>query len=359
MIKTITKVEELLTSILNYFTRAEKTQLNAPYLVNRYRHLNRSEKVRISSKPVFVDRVIVSKGGDQCKLILYDGNNEIFRGILNNEYLHKGKETEPYSIKISTEIQNELFAELYAPRASTHFKLNSISGTTIIDDGSNKTNGTGVNIDDTDWDNSGIVLNSLIFDGVNEYIVADVNDAIFNGTNPFSISMWIARTNTGTDYILAKYSGGKGILWQFTAGDQMWVRLIVAGTIIGIEHYTNLTSTLQHLVLTYDGSQKVEGLKLYLNRNEQRSTVSNTGTFTGDMSNTANMNIFINEALTLSTCIAGTLDDFRIYAEELSPEQVSLIYNYGVGTEEDFNVADVIITYKESILPTQNIGEIN
>lgn len=349
-------VQEILTKILNTLTRAEKTQLDAPYKVNRYRHLYQNGKVTISNKPVFLDKIIVSKGGDQCVLTLFDGNNEIFKGILNDEFLRKGREVEPYNIKISTEIQNELRAELHSPRATSHFKLNAITGSAAEDSGSNDTAGVCKNMANDDWV-SGKLYNCLDFDGVDDYVdCGNVNAAALNGTNPFSISIWVYKETTDTtgySNMVTKYGSGKGLIWQFSSNsDVQWIRLIVSGTIIGIIQGTNLTKNVwHHLVFTYDGSQKVEGMKLYVDRTLQQVYIDNTGTFTGDMTNSADLNIASNEVG--GENFDGKMDDFRFYDVELTSEQVSLIYNQGIGTEEEFNIADVIITYKENIIPTK------
>lgn len=348
------KVEEILTKILNALTRSEKTQLDAPYLVNRYRHLNRSEKVKISSKPVFMDRVIVSKGGDQCVLTLFDGTNEIFKGVLNDEFLRKGNEMEPYSIKISTEIQNELRAELYSPKAVSHYKMNSVTGTVVVDSGSNKSNGVFTNGVNADWV-QGKIFNALNFDGVDAYVdCGNINASLFSASKPLSISVWLYKEgSTGYQYIIAKYDGTKGLVFNFDNNtDILFIRFIVAGTIIGIKCYTNLTlNTWHHVVATYDGSKLATGFRLYVDRTVMATIIANVGTLTGDCSGITDMNIGCSG--TVDNFIDGKIDDLRIYDVVLSSEQVSLIYNQGKGTEEEFNIADVILTYKENIIPTK------
>ncbi len=351
-------VEELLTNIYNALTRAEKTQLDAPYNVNRYRHMNRNEKVTISTKPVFLDKIIVSKGGDQCLLTIWDGTNKIFKGILNAERTYKNIEVEAYTIKIKTEIQNELSAELHSPRATSHFKLNAITGSAAVDSGSIKTAGVLKNMANEDWV-AGKLYNCLDFDGDNDHI--DCNNVnAFDKDNPFSILFWAYQHNyDSTQYFFGKrqVTSEKGYgSFVDNAGYCYFHLLGTPNTLSNILKTKDVFAANQlnlwwHYAFTYDGSEKAEGMKIYRQRYQLPTQITDND-LGGTMVSTTDLNI---GAMRGVNCFDGLIDDFRVYAEELTREQITLIYNSALGTEEEFNIADIILTYKENIIPTQSL----
>jgi len=350
----LTSVEEILTKILNTLTRAEKTQLEAPYLVNRYRHLFQNGKITISTKPVFLDKIIVSKGGDQCVLTIWDGSNEIFKGVLNPERVTKGREIEPYNIKIASEIQNELFAELHSPRASTHYKLNSITGANCINSGTDGIVGVNQNMANDDWV-AGKMGRALDFDGDNDYIDCG-NQGNYDYNEKFSVVFWIyPHTATGTEYLICKRetsgaSKGRGI-YLYPNGLLNFFFTDGAVGDFSNRYLTPLTvNTWVHVVWTYDGSNKAEGMKLYLNGTRRTTNIMTTYAMPGSVA--TSKDLVIGAGHTGGNNFDGLLDDVRIYGEELTPEHAKLLYDSAISKEEEFNVGDVILTYKQNIIPT-------
>ncbi|MBA7494630.1 hypothetical protein ES702_05207 [subsurface metagenome] len=343
------KTEELLGKILKQL--CDQAQLDSPYNVLRYRHLNRNETVEITNRACYLDRVVVNKGGDQCELTIYDGEKIIHEGILSEEFLRKGCNRKPYSFVIGTEINNKLKVKLHIPAAKSHFKLNAITGATATDSGSNKTDGILTNMANEDWV-AGMLHNALDFDGENDYVdCGNVN--AFENDDAFSISFWAYQhDHAATEYFFAKrqVTSEKGYgFWTDTSGKAYFHIIGTPNTnSIIIKTVTNFTlNDWEHYVLTYDGSGSAAGMKIYRNRTLLQTEITNDN-IAGTVVSTTDFNIGCMRGG--GNPFNGLIDDFRIYDEELSSEQVSLIYNQGIGTEEDFNVADITIVYKESVL---------
>jgi len=294
-----------------------------------------------------LDTVVVGKTGDLCKLTIKDDTTTIYEGYLDDQFLRMGLHGVGHTLDFaSMPFDTSLKVELHVPAATTHYKMNSITGSTVIDSGSNATNATCTNMANEDWI-AGMIHNGLDFDSVDDYVTCG-NVNAFETDEPFSIVFWLKQDDhASTEYFFAKrqvtsekgygcFTDNSGIMYFHILGTPNTGSMIV-------KTQTNLTlDDWEHYAITYDGSEDAEGIKIYRNRTLMGTTITDND-IAGTMVSTTAFQVGAMRGS--GNGVDGTIDDFRVYDEELSAEQVSLIYNQGVGTYEDFSLGEVSITY--------------
>jgi hypothetical protein len=126
---------------------------------------------------------------------------------------------------------------------------------------------------------------SLLLDGVNELIKADINAAYnFDINNTFSLSVWIKANTISTvssNFLLAKYSNppARGYYIAVQANKIVFSLQSNGGTngIIVATVNTFNTNQWYNIVATYDGSSFAAGVKIYVNGiNEPIDVTSDT-----------------------------------------------------------------------------------
>jgi hypothetical protein len=188
----------------------------------------------------------------------------------------------------------------------------------------------GIEVDNTNY-TTGLVGQAYDgLNGVNSFIKLPDDDvfSFTDGTNdlPFSISVWLKKSNLQTGYIFNKGVGGQ-LEYQF---------LYFQGSIIfRLNDYRNNSNqvfrqiaysinldptTWYNIVVTYDGLT----LKMYVN-DTSVGTNSENGTYIGMVNGTDNPLISRG-----TTHFDGLIDEFIIYNRELTASEVTDIYNKGL-----------------------------
>ena len=192
---------------------------------------------------------------------------------------------------------------------------------------------------------TGKIDKAFSFNGSSYAKLANEGNFDFEHTDPFSMSMWVYVTNAlsnvcllgkGTTYF--SQNGFYFICYNVGGGNQRfrW-QIISGGSNYEALGTTNVTgNTLYHFACTYDGSSNKNGLKIYMNGSLDSTGSANA--ITGTMKN--------NEQLTVGSNSNGQdpaqfwCDDFRMYNKTLSTDEISEIYNAGLGTESRFRLLD-------------------
>jgi hypothetical protein len=218
------------------------------------------------------------------------------------------------------------------------YKFNETSGTTATDDSGLGNNGTIVN---TLINQTGLIDKCYAFntDGsTDDYVVIPDSDSLSLGSGAFSIEVWV-NPDANFGNIINKYNT--------TTGDLEY-RMILQSGIIQFYIYTDssnwigvsdnsLLGTLswQQIVVTYDGSGDVSGLKIKIDNTPGGSAPFGLGTFTG-MPNTT-QDVYLgqqSENLTGANRYVGEMDILRIWkGYELTDLEITDLYNSGNGTE--------------------------
>ncbi len=175
---------------------------------------------------------------------------------------------------------------------------------------------------------------SLAFDGVDDFVSGgDILN--FERTDAFSISAWVKR-NSINDYqaIVSKMTSSgyyRGYLLNFTLSNVVIFILrnsTVATRFFTVSSTTTITDTNWHnIVVTYDGSSASSGVKIYIDG--VSDTVSASGTLTtGTIINSAPFNIGARNSNNMFA--DGNIDETAIFSSELTPANITSIYNSGV-----------------------------
>lgn len=159
----------------------------------------------------------------------------------------------------------------------------------------------------------------------NQYI--SFGDIIIN-TNPKTISFWVKLDTAGlgtvnhfvnkSEWQATYVPGTKAIYWNQTHSGTAGIWKTPDNSI--------LTSTLYHVVLSYDNSSNLNNAVIYLDGVSQ--DITETSTPTGSASSDAGIPLHIGSPYTYtSKSIDGHIHDLRIYNRILSPAEVATIYS--------------------------------
>ena len=182
---------------------------------------------------------------------------------------------------------------------------------------------------------TGVINQGFSLNGVNQYVnLGNVFDN--DGTQNLSISAWIYRDTTSTQSIFSRFpSAGdlKGYDLHVVGNKiRFYIGQLFPTNCIIVEASTVLsTSTFYNVVVTYDGSKSVSGVKIYINGTLQTlSTIYDV--FTGSSS-----------AVTASTTIGsraggslffnGIVDEIAPFNDILTQSEVTELYNSGSGLQ--------------------------
>jgi hypothetical protein len=223
-----------------------------------------------------------------------------------------------------------------------HFKMNDTSGTTVVDSSGNGYNGTSAR-DTSLMTVAGKINTALQFDGTDDIIyVPHAMTPAFS--SDFTINFWMKPANispTTEEGIFGVQQAGSGILniYQLTGLNGIDASYVPDGA----EGITNLTVPLFNsgdspswkmitLVVSQVDPNHVQG-KMYVNGvlgaisnldYEKMLTWSTTHQpQLGDMDPIGGGSVRYN----------GVIDDFRVYNEALSAEEINSLWNNGNGTE--------------------------
>ena len=156
-----------------------------------------------------------------------------------------------------------------------------------------------------------------------------------NGTDSFTFSFWIKRGSTNNEIIISKqvnsgsYNGFETSLISnkirvFLGSFQSptaYLQVISTNTITG--------SDWKNVVITYDGSQNVNGFNIYINKVPETLVTLQNITPSGIL-NSANFQISGRSGLTLYD---GYISNLSYWNTDLTPAQVTEIYNQGLPSD--------------------------
>lgn len=166
---------------------------------------------------------------------------------------------------------------------------------------------------------------AIQFDGSSHAIFG--NTADFDGTKPFSISVWIYPTQSNGMAILSKMDE----VDSFRGYDLLLENGKITSHII--HHWpdnalkvstqnTVAKDTWSHVALTYDGSQKATGIKIYINGQPSGLDVLNN-----NLRNTTSTNKPFHLGLReKSLPFHGQIDELMIFQGQLQPENINEIF---------------------------------
>lgn len=215
----------------------------------------------------------------------------------------------------------------------SYWKLDEASGTILDSHGSNDGTLTGATYGAT-----GVINDAIDFDGTGDYItISDVLDFDYN--EPFSIQCWYKPNSASTDnhFLVAKQESGGNFrgyaLWRGGSGQNHRLLFELVSTpsnLLSFKGTTQLTNTSKwyHIVATYDGSDAVSGMTLYIDG----SSESSTGTTDSLSTTTVNAVDLVIGARGTGQETDGVLDEVGIWSRELSASDVTTLYNSGSGT---------------------------
>jgi hypothetical protein len=181
----------------------------------------------------------------------------------------------------------------------------------------------------------------LIYSDNDRFTFADES-----GDLPFSVSLWFRATSfssSGNWFFSKRPSSGTGAEYQFhlTAGQRVVFALFSEGSLSTFlrceaNSFAILADTWYHVVYTYDGSGSENGMKIYINGNEQATLKTQTGTYS-KMINTSQSFAFFRLQASISTSHIGSIDELGVWkGVELNQNQIDIIYNSGTGKQPPF-----------------------
>ena len=178
-------------------------------------------------------------------------------------------------------------------------------------------------------------LKSISLDGVDDFVtMGDVLD--FERTSAFSISAWVKRGGTGVnDTVVSKMeSSGNFRGYLLFISSTNLVKFVLRNVNTSSNRlFVDSTSTItdtnwHHILMTYDGSSSVSGVKIYIDG--VSDTVTTAGTLSATTLNSSPFNIGARNSNSLFA--TATIDETAIFNSELSASDVTAIYGSGVPT---------------------------
>tara|TARA_R110002124_G_C8726548_1_gene496204 strand:+ start:53 stop:748 length:696 start_codon:yes stop_codon:yes gene_type:complete len=225
----------------------------------------------------------------------------------------------------------------YLVDAVGYYKFNESSGTMLIDElgyNSGTLNGSPTFLQ------AGLIGTSINFGntGSDQYaVLSDSNDLKFTTGSidlPFSISVWVNSSGSSFD-IINKYNiAGDNREWQMYVQSgsvffKMYSDGLSSNKLNAVGGGVFVTNQWNHIVVTYDGSSTIGGLKLYYN-----NTIQTNGGETGSYSKLkqTTQDVWIANEVGDVSGYNANLDETVIYKNrELTSSEVNYLYNGGIG----------------------------
>jgi len=202
-----------------------------------------------------------------------------------------------------------------------------------IGDLSNENDGTmtGMNIIDIKLDSPDETYCkfSIEFNGFGDFVTSgNVLDFDNANNDPFSVSFWV-KTTDHSGYIVSKMTSlplGYGVF--INSSGEVQFELVNNLNRIDVNTSTIVDDgNWYNVITTYDGSQDASGVTIYINDTAPSLTTTNNSISTDTTVNSANFNI--NGRTDGASTITSRITEVSIYNKELSPTEVSEIYNSG------------------------------
>lgn len=194
-------------------------------------------------------------------------------------------------------------------------------------------------------ENQQTVKKSVTINAENESISTSSGsfNTILNGQNPFSISIWIKPTNISDAGTLfsnivndsVQYDG-IGLFNRGQSNANIFRVYMVDDFSLGSYKRRDFVNTISNnvwynIVMTYDGSEDISGIKVY--QNGVSLSVDNSGDFNGaflgDIDSPGNLIIGNVDGGLLGGAFQGKYKDITLWDVSLNQSQITSIYNSG------------------------------
>jgi hypothetical protein len=172
---------------------------------------------------------------------------------------------------------------------------------------------------------------ALQFDGVDDTVLVDASP-LLEDLHPLSLTAWIFPERDPA-YLLSKrdeecpgpwrlaLDTGEGSLGWFKKTEGGLLQVQSVGGVLSFQEWN-------HVALTWDGSLSAqEGVHLFVNGAEVPYALQEDGT--GDLFSDAGCTLRIGSGADAREPFEGTIDDLRIYARVLSPEEIRTLAGQG------------------------------
>lgn len=223
-----------------------------------------------------------------------------------------------------------------------HWKLNDNASSTTVLDSVGNNNGTATDNTDT-LTTTGVVGNSLEFNGTNQRVNCGHISAFEAITGDFSMGCWVrraAKDTTNADGIIGNWhwdsslDNRRGCLfrWYINSDNAMVALEVTNGTNIQELQVNGAAAALDtwyFLLMTYTKSDRT--LRFYINNTLVGSSVGNAGYDTPAL--TSSSVFWIGYSEVNSSWLNGAVDNVMLFDRVLTSTERTLLYNSGSGTE--------------------------
>jgi len=185
----------------------------------------------------------------------------------------------------------------------------------------------------------GYATRSMWFDGSNDYVsIGDADSFNFEYTEPFSISAWIQPYGINgyrgifwkhpyPGYSVDHYGGSGGITYNPLGDIRFYMRGNPSGNFevqLGSRQNSAPYGTYFHFVVTYDGSNSADGIRMYVDGVEWPVYIRYGTVMSGTIKNSGVPRIGYD-----ASYWKGWQDETSVWDKELTPADVAEIYNGG------------------------------
>ncbi len=176
------------------------------------------------------------------------------------------------------------------------------------------------------WIVDGLVGPAFYFDGTKSMRASARADVAFSKDKPFTVSAWVRPEKAGALFSVAekKKDVQRGVDAVLTGDGKIIVHLTGLAPDDAIKVTTDARLKMgswAHVAITYDGSSKAEGVKVYISGRPAAVTI-NTNKLTQDFD--ADEPLMLGQLLE-AEYFKGTLSDFRVYDQALDESNVNLL----------------------------------
>ena len=170
---------------------------------------------------------------------------------------------------------------------------------------------------------------SLILDAVDDFIDFGNDSGLdFEGTDPFSVSVWVKPEALGFRIIFSKWATSKGYNLQFTNTRKLRMTIAASGgNQILMESSLLMTlSQWYHIVITYDGSENASGVKMYFDSVLDPSLSALVDSLSATIKNSSSFMMGKRDA---TQFFSGNFSQGAVSGKELPQADVDELYNGG------------------------------
>jgi hypothetical protein len=176
---------------------------------------------------------------------------------------------------------------------------------------------------------------AITFDGIDDYLGGAASPAgiDFDSTDPWSVSLWCATESSAYMFAVAKVAaGGTNAGWACGVYNGSPVAVLIhdmgAGWQLerGVADPFTTTGSMANIVYTYDGSETIAGMKMYVAGSEAASYTDYATSIQSPTTSSAPLIIGGDVPSKGSSNFDGTIDEIAIFDRVLTPVEISTIY---------------------------------